>query len=91
MHIYPDSIGEVAEDGSIKTEAANCAITGVPVLEQHHTVQRLNGTRYFVRVLSQLYPRLTEAVQTELLASVQSKSARAKAAVDSEKEIKHGD
>lgn len=82
MHIYPKSIGEFNPNGTIKTEAENCALTGVPVLNEHHTVQVLGDSPYFVRVVSQRAKQLTDDVQADLLASVQPppKSVRAKAA-----------
>lgn len=90
MQIYPDSIGEYADDGSVKTEAANDPFRGLPVTEQHHVVQRLDKT-HFVRIFSQDYSKYTEDVRADLLASLQPKSVRAKMTADAAKEQQHGD
>lgn len=82
MQIYPNSVGEYNADGTTKTEAEVCALTGIPVLEQHHITQRLaTGSPYFIRVISQQYKNLTDDLKAELLASVTPKSAK-KSSVD---------
>lgn len=79
MTIYPDSIGEINADGTVKIEAVNCALTDIPLLNQHHVKHMLDATHY-VRVTSPQYPNLTEDVQAELLASIAPKPASKKAA-----------
>lgn len=80
MQFYDKSIGEMNPDGTVKTEAEVCALTGVSLRGQHEVKQMLGATHYFVRVLSPQYPKLTEDVQAELLASVAPKPSGKKAA-----------
>lgn len=86
MTPFTDSIGEFAPDGTIKTEARVCAVTGIPVLMQHHTLIMLGKTSYFVRVVSQRASQLTDDVQAELLATLAPAKPAAKKSAEAAKE-----
>lgn len=75
MDIQPNSIGEQNADGTLKTEATNCALTGVPVLDEHHTKFMLDAT-HFVRVVSDHAHLLTDEVRAGLIASYAPKTKK---------------
>ena len=66
MDIPQHAIGEWNEDGSVKTEASACLISGLPVLGQHAVQEPIRGTRYFVRILVENYHRYTDDIRQEL-------------------------
>lgn len=60
-------IGEYAPDGSIAVDADVCAVTGVPILLEHHVQVRLDVT-HFVRRVAGRGHQLTPERRAELLA-----------------------
>lgn len=63
-------IGELNDDGTVKTEADECALSGKIVLGEHHIVQRIPGTRFFYRYSSDYEHLLTPAKRAEIEAQV---------------------
>lgn len=72
------AIGELNEDGTIKTEADEDAITGKIVLGEHHAVHRIAGTRFFFRVLSDYEHLLSPQKRKEIEALVEQVEAPVK-------------
>lgn len=52
-------IGELNPDGTVKTEADTCALTGRDVLGRHSVMQQISGTPYYFRYLSDFQNALT--------------------------------
>jgi len=52
-------IGELNPNGTVKTEADTCALTGRPVLGRHSIMQQISGTPYYFRFLSDFQNALT--------------------------------
>lgn len=65
-------IGEYDSDGNVKVEANECAVSGQPVLGEHNIMQRIAGTPYFYRYLSDYEHRLTADKRKEIEALVPS-------------------
>lgn len=59
-------IGELNENGSIKTEADECALSGNIVLGEHSQMHRIKDTQYFFRILSDYENRLTPEKRAEI-------------------------
>lgn len=59
------TLGEFNADGSVKTEAPMCAVTGLRATGNHQTRYRIAGTPYFYRVLSDVDHLVTEEWRTE--------------------------
>jgi hypothetical protein len=59
-------IGELNQDGSIKTEVEACAISGQKVLGEPSAMQRILDTPYFYRYLSDYEHLLTREKRAEL-------------------------
>lgn len=85
MQIYDHSIGVMNADGATEIEAEVCALTGVPILDEHHSRLRLDAT-HFIRVRSQLAAQVTDEIRAALIASyapkVSSKTKSAESAVE---------
>lgn len=63
-------IGELNPDGTTKTEADECALTGRPVLGRHSIMQQISGTPYYFRYLSDFQRDLTAAKMEEIKALI---------------------
>ena len=63
-------IGELNSDGTVKTEADECALTGRPVLGRHSIMQQISGTPYYFRYLSDFQRSLTPEVMASIVALV---------------------
>lgn len=56
--------GVLAPDGSIDQEVEVCAVSGLPVLGEHATMEQI-GTGHFVRVLSYKTHLITDEMRAE--------------------------
>ena len=63
-------IGKLAADGTTETEADVCAITGRDVLGKHSIQQRITGTPYFYRFLSDFQYKLTDELRAAIEAEI---------------------
>jgi len=63
-------IGEYFPDGTTKTEADTCALTGRPVLGLHSVLARISNTPYFYRYLSDFDHLLTPQKRAAIEATV---------------------
>lgn len=59
-------IGEYNPDGTTKTEADVCALTGRPVLGLHSVLARVSGTNFYYRYLSDFDHLLTPEKRAEI-------------------------
>lgn len=62
-------LGKLASDGTPETEPTECAITGQPLFG-HMVMQRVTGTRYFYRYLSDYQYLLTDELRAEIEAQI---------------------
>lgn len=59
------TLGEFNADGSVKTDAPMCAVTGLRAAGNHQTRYRITGTPYFYRVLSDVDHLITDGWRAE--------------------------
>ncbi len=78
-------IGEFNEDGSLKTDVTECALSHAPVKGIHSIRYRIASTRYFYRILTDMIHQFTDEKRAELEAAVMPpKAAKANKEVKSE-------
>ncbi len=58
-------VGEFNQDGSIKADAVVCAFSGRNCKGIHAVRERIRGTRYFYRILTDVYESVTDGWRAE--------------------------